>query len=186
MVATFFSKSGHVATIPLEEQRTVTANWYTTVCLPKVFEKLRERRPRTGLRGILLHHDNASAHTANATIQFLESTEAKLMTHPPLQSWLGSMRLFFVSIGEKSYAWKEIFQPWRSSCSVRKWAYGPWRKRVAGMLPKVVWKDEEVYTIWWRVLWKTPTVRLILLSVVFVCLKTFVVTYVYLLLYVWA
>ena len=137
MVATFFSKSGHVATIPLEEQRTVTANWYTTVCLPKVFEKLRERRPRTGLRGILLHHDNASAHTANATIQFLESTEVKLMTHPPYSPDLAPCDYFlFPSVknrmrgkrfsspeeavvvyeselmGLEENVWQECFQKW--------------------------------------------------------------------------
>lgn len=83
MVATFFSTSGHLATVVLEDQRTVTAKWYTEVCLPKVFSKIQEKRPRTGLRGILLHHDNASSHTANATIEFLEKTSVKLMTHSP-------------------------------------------------------------------------------------------------------
>lgn len=137
MVATFFSKSGHVATIPLEEQGTVTAQWYTTVCLPKVFEKLQERRPRTGLRGTLIHHDNASAHTANITIQFLESTEAKLMTHPPYSPDLAPCDYFLFptiknrmrgrrfSTPEEAVAayeheltaleeneWKECFQKW--------------------------------------------------------------------------
>ncbi|CAH2001650.1 unnamed protein product [Acanthoscelides obtectus] len=31
MVATFVSKAGHIATIPLNEQRTATADWYTTI-----------------------------------------------------------------------------------------------------------------------------------------------------------
>ncbi|CAH2011740.1 unnamed protein product [Acanthoscelides obtectus] len=35
MVATFVPKAGHISTIPLNEQRTVTADWYTTICLPK-------------------------------------------------------------------------------------------------------------------------------------------------------
>lgn len=94
MVATFFSKSGHVTTLPLEEQRTVTALWYTTICLPKVFAKLQERRMKTRLRRIILHHDNASAHAANLTIQFLESTEVKLMTHPPYSSDLAPCDYF--------------------------------------------------------------------------------------------
>ena len=82
MVASFFSTSGHLATVLLEDQRTVTAKWYTEVCLPQVFSKIQEKRPRTGLRGILLHHGNASSHTATATIAFLEKTLVKLMTHP--------------------------------------------------------------------------------------------------------
>ena len=49
---------------------------------PQVFSKIQEKRPRTGLRGILLHHDNASSHTANARIAFQEKTPVKLMTHP--------------------------------------------------------------------------------------------------------
>ena len=34
MVFTFFAAGGHVATVPLEHQRTVTAQWYTIVALP--------------------------------------------------------------------------------------------------------------------------------------------------------
>ena len=82
MVATFFSMSGHLATVVLEDHRAVTAKWYTEVCLPQVFSKIQEKRPRTGLRGILLHHDNASSNTAIATIAFLEKTPVKIMTHP--------------------------------------------------------------------------------------------------------
>ena len=39
MVLTFFAAGGHVATIPLEHQRTVTAQWYTTAVLPQVLQK---------------------------------------------------------------------------------------------------------------------------------------------------
>ena len=82
MVATFFSTSGHLATVVLEDQRTVTVKWYSEVWLPQVFSKIQEKRRRTGLRGLLLHHDNASFHIANASISFLEKTPVKLMTHP--------------------------------------------------------------------------------------------------------
>ncbi|CAH1982766.1 unnamed protein product [Acanthoscelides obtectus] len=57
MVATFVSKAGHIATIPLNEQRTVTADRYTTICLPKVINELRKIFPE---RSIILHQDNAS------------------------------------------------------------------------------------------------------------------------------
>ena len=42
MVASFFCQSGHVVTVPLQDRRTVTAEWYLTVCLPKVVEKMKE------------------------------------------------------------------------------------------------------------------------------------------------
>ena len=83
MIAVFFSKSGHVASIPLLERKTVTSEWYTNTCLPQVFEAWSKRRPRTGTRGLLLHHDNASAHTAAATLDFLQENNVQLVTHPP-------------------------------------------------------------------------------------------------------
>jgi len=83
MVATFVRRSGHVATIALEDQRTVTAEWYTGTCLPVVFEKLREQRPRTGLSGLFLHQDNASSHTARQTSTFLEQQSMRVLPHPP-------------------------------------------------------------------------------------------------------
>ena len=83
MIAVFFSKSGHVASIPLLERKTVTSEWYTNTCLPQVFESWSKRRPRTGTRGLLLHHDNASAHTAAATLDYLQENNVQLVTHPP-------------------------------------------------------------------------------------------------------
>ncbi|CAH2008204.1 unnamed protein product [Acanthoscelides obtectus] len=58
---TFVSKTGHIATIiPLIEQRTITADWYTTTCLPEVITELRKINPE---RRIIPHQDNASSHS---------------------------------------------------------------------------------------------------------------------------
>ena len=48
MIACFFAKFGHVATIPLENRKTFTADWYVNHCLPKIFQAWCKRRPRTG------------------------------------------------------------------------------------------------------------------------------------------
>lgn len=80
MVAVFFTKCGHWTAVPLEAGRTVTAEWYTTICLPAVFEQLQEKRR---LRGVLVHHDNAPAHTAARTIDFLYDTGVQPLSHPP-------------------------------------------------------------------------------------------------------
>lgn len=80
MIASFFSKSGSVANIPLEDRKTVTADWYTTICLPKVFEKVRQNRPRSN---IVLHQDNASSHTAAKTKAYLKASNVELLEHPP-------------------------------------------------------------------------------------------------------
>ncbi|CAH1976783.1 unnamed protein product [Acanthoscelides obtectus] len=80
MVATFVSKTGHIATIPLNEQRTVTADWYTTIGLSKVITELRKINPE---RRIILHQDTASSHTAQKTRQYLTEENVKLWNHPP-------------------------------------------------------------------------------------------------------
>ncbi|CAH1989727.1 unnamed protein product [Acanthoscelides obtectus] len=80
MVATFVSRAGHIATIPLNEQITVTANWYTTICLPKVITELRKINPE---RRIIFHQDNASSHTAQKTRQYLTEDNVELLDHPP-------------------------------------------------------------------------------------------------------
>lgn len=80
MVSCFFGKTGHVATLPLVEQKTVNADWYTTICLPEVIGEVRKNNPK---RRITLHHDNASSHTANATTEFLSTQNVNLIGHPP-------------------------------------------------------------------------------------------------------
>jgi [histone H3]-lysine36 N-dimethyltransferase SETMAR len=80
MIACFVSKTGHVASIPLEDRRTVNAEWYTTICLPTVFSELRKGNKR---RRIILHQDNASSHTAQQTRTYLTTQNVELMSHPP-------------------------------------------------------------------------------------------------------
>lgn len=80
MVACFFGKTGHVLTVPLEQRRTVNSEWYTTICLPKVFGEIRKTNRR---RRIMLHHDNASSHTSARTSDFLSAQNVDLMSHPP-------------------------------------------------------------------------------------------------------
>ena len=38
MIACFFAKFGRVATIPPEDEKTITADWYVNHCLPKIFQ----------------------------------------------------------------------------------------------------------------------------------------------------
>jgi histone-lysine N-methyltransferase SETMAR len=83
MVAVFVARSGIVATVPLVTQRTVTARWYVSECLPRVLQEVSQRRPRTRHRGLLLHHDNAPAHTARETQQFLQQQRVQQLGHPP-------------------------------------------------------------------------------------------------------
>ena len=45
MIACFFAKFGLVATILLEERKTVMADWYVNHCLPKIFQAWCKWRP---------------------------------------------------------------------------------------------------------------------------------------------
>ncbi|CAH2016103.1 unnamed protein product [Acanthoscelides obtectus] len=58
---------------------TVTVDWYTTICFPKVTE-LRKINPE---RRIILHQDNASSHTAQKTRQYLTEENVELLDHLP-------------------------------------------------------------------------------------------------------
>ncbi|GBP81406.1 hypothetical protein EVAR_59408_1 [Eumeta japonica] len=42
MVALFFGINGHVVAVPLENRKMVNSEWYTTICLPEVFEETRK------------------------------------------------------------------------------------------------------------------------------------------------
>ncbi|GBP38808.1 PiggyBac transposable element-derived protein 4 [Eumeta japonica] len=52
----FFSKTGSVCTISPEIQKTINAEWFTSICLYSVLEKVRKKRPKSH---ILLYHENA-------------------------------------------------------------------------------------------------------------------------------
>ena len=83
MIAVFLAKSSHVASVPLQERKTVNAGRYVNTCLPKVLEAWNARRSNNGTRGLLLYHDNASAHAAAATLDYLEANGVQLVTQTP-------------------------------------------------------------------------------------------------------
>ncbi|GBP93741.1 hypothetical protein EVAR_67033_1 [Eumeta japonica] len=69
----FFNKTGHVATVVLENFRTVNSDWNTIICLPEIIDELRKNY-RKG--GIILHHDNVSWQTAEKT-KFFEKEKRR-------------------------------------------------------------------------------------------------------------
>ena len=58
----------------------MTADLYVHQCLPLVLHAVHIRRQKSSFT---LHHDNAPAHTAAATKEFLASEGAQLMSHSP-------------------------------------------------------------------------------------------------------
>lgn len=102
---------------------------------------MHEKRPRTGLRGIRIHHDNASAHTANATLKFLESTPVKLITHCPYRPDMAPCDFFlFPMVNRLQGKW--FFKPGRDCRNILG------RYRMAPVLPVIVRKNGKVHRAW--------------------------------------
>ncbi|PRD28127.1 UNVERIFIED_CONTAM: hypothetical protein NCL1_33352 [Trichonephila clavipes] len=71
--------------IKFEGQKTATANWYTTKCLPDILQEVNVRR-------LMLHHDSASSHTAGLTFEFFRQKQIKVIEHPPYYPDLANLR----------------------------------------------------------------------------------------------
>ena len=82
MAAVFFRRCGILPPVLLEYGATVTADWYCAVCLPQVLQSLAQERPKMREKGIFLHQDNAPAHRARTTQDFLQSTQLVQLPHP--------------------------------------------------------------------------------------------------------
>ncbi|CAH1984420.1 unnamed protein product [Acanthoscelides obtectus] len=126
MVATFVSKAGHIATIPLNEQRAVTADWYTTMCLPKVITEVRKINRD---RRIILHPDNASSHTAQKTRQYLTEENVELLDHSPYSPDL-SPKDFFTFLKIKNRLRGQGFQSPEEAVDAFKNAWNNWFERM--------------------------------------------------------
>ena len=94
MFALFFRKSGFIAKKMLRKGETINAKWYKKA-LSLVFRNLKMQRPRTGLRGIILHQDNASSHTATITYIYFEQKGIILTGHPPHSPDLAPLDFFY-------------------------------------------------------------------------------------------
>lgn len=62
LYAIFFDSKGPVLQIPVPKGRSVTGKFNRETVLTQVVDFYQERRPRTGVRGIKLLHNNAPAH----------------------------------------------------------------------------------------------------------------------------
>ncbi|GFU23628.1 uncharacterized protein TNCV_2909881 [Trichonephila clavipes] len=62
--AVFFRSMGLVKCIKLKGKKTVTANRYTTKCLPEILLEVN-------VIGLMLNHDNAFSHIDGLTAEFL-------------------------------------------------------------------------------------------------------------------
>ena len=108
MIAVFFAQSGYVSSVLLQERKTVDIEWYINIYLPKVFEAWSGRRPSNGTHGLLFHHDNASAHTAAATLDYLKTNRVQLATRTPCFPRLALCEFFLFIYVEQQLKGKQF------------------------------------------------------------------------------
>lgn len=83
MYAIFFRFDGLLDAVPVPRGQTVTAQWYTNDCLPKVFKALQMKRPVKKQSELFILHDNARPHVSSLTTRFLEEKNVRILPHPP-------------------------------------------------------------------------------------------------------
>ena len=81
MFCIFFTIDGVVAKIVVKKGETVNAKLYRKQILPKVFKKFKQKKERTTVRDVMLHHDNAAPHKAAIVTEYLKEERVKLLPH---------------------------------------------------------------------------------------------------------
>ena len=95
LYAIFFDSKGPVLQIPIPKGSSVTGKFYRESVLTQLVDFYQKRRPRTGVRGIKLLHDNALAHKSATVLEYLKESGLDVLHHPqyspdlsPCDFWL--------------------------------------------------------------------------------------------------
>lgn len=83
LYAIFFDSKGPVLQIPVPKGSSVTGKFYRESVLTQLVDFYQKRRPRTGVRGIKLLHDNAPAHKSATVQEYLKESGLDVLDHPP-------------------------------------------------------------------------------------------------------
>ncbi|OQV19962.1 hypothetical protein BV898_05967 [Hypsibius exemplaris] len=86
LLVVFFDYKGifcRTTFIPTPGRKAMNSHFYITKCLMKLIKKIRQKRRKTGLRGLFLLQDNASCHTSAPTTKFLKKKKLATLSHPP-------------------------------------------------------------------------------------------------------
>ena len=83
LYAIFFDSKGPVLQIPVPKGSSVTGKFYRESVLTQLVDFYQKRRPRTGVRGIKLLHDNAPAHKSATVQEYLKESGLDVLDYPP-------------------------------------------------------------------------------------------------------
>ena len=82
LYAIFFDSKGPVLQIPVPKG-SVTGKFYRESVLTQLIDFYQKRRPRTGVRGIKLLHNNAPAHKSATVQEYVKESGLHILDHPP-------------------------------------------------------------------------------------------------------
>jgi histone-lysine N-methyltransferase SETMAR len=82
----FFRSTGPLLIHAVDKGQTVDKVYYISNCLAPVVTEIRNERPKSGLRGMKLLHDNARAHDNKEVFQYLNDSGLRVMPHPSYSS----------------------------------------------------------------------------------------------------
>ena len=85
LYAIFFDLKGPVLQIPVSKGSSVTGKFYRESVLTQLVDIYQKRRPRTGVRGINVLHDNAPAHNYATVQEYLKDSGLHVLDHLPIQ-----------------------------------------------------------------------------------------------------
>ena len=83
LYAIFFDSKGPVLQIPVLKGSSVTGKFYRESVLTQLADFYQKRRPRTGVPGTKLLHDNAPAHKSAMVQEYLKESGHDVLDHPP-------------------------------------------------------------------------------------------------------
>ena len=83
LYAIFFDSKGTVLQIPVPKGSFVTGKFDRKSVLTQLVDFYQKRRPRTGVRGIKLLHDNAPAHKSAMVQEYLKESGLDVSDHLP-------------------------------------------------------------------------------------------------------
>jgi len=78
----FWDSEGVLMTDYLERGKTVTGIYYAE-SLRKLYAAIKHKRRGKLRQGVLLHHDNAPAHTSAVAMAAIRECGFELLNHPP-------------------------------------------------------------------------------------------------------
>ena len=83
LYAIFFDSKGPVLQIPVPKGSSVTGKFYRESLLTQLVDFYQKHRPRTGVRGIKILHDNAPAHKSATVQEYLKESGLDVLDYPP-------------------------------------------------------------------------------------------------------